>query len=1146
MYSHRRLPAWLAALLLCLIPAASPVQAQSLSGQVSGSLQDESGAAVTGARLVLKNVKTSEVRSATSDGTGTFLFLSLLPGTYELTVNAAGFKAYTQPEILVAATERVTLRPIQIAVGTLNESITITAQSARLQTQSSERSGEIGTRQIAEMPLKGRDYMATLRLLPGVIDVTNREAPRDTSLGININGARANTTAITLDGTVQMDTGNQAYALMTPAPETLQEVKVLLSNYQAEYGRSSTSINAVTKSGTREFHGGAYYFKRNEALNANDFFNNRDRVKRPRYRYDYPGYYIGGPVLLPSFNRGRDKLFFFFSQEFLPRAVPSSLNYLTVPTALERQGDFSQTLDTNGKLIPIYDPLNGKKAFAGNLVPANRIDARGQALLKFFPLPNAVDPTHNYNYIWQNTVDNDHHLELLRTDWNITPSMTFFARGVNSLERQSGEACCVNGNTFPHLSNSYDLHAKSLSGSLIKTFSPTLVNELNIGVSRQNQFLGISQETLDANNRSRLGVALPQFYPQANPLNLLPNATFSGVPNAISLSYESRFPFFGTGTLWTIGDNLSKAAGAHQLKAGFFAEIVARNTARKSSFNGAYDFGRNQVNPYDSNYAFTNAILGSINSYTESNIHPVAHGRYQQYEWYVQDNWRVSKRLTLDIGVRFYYTTPTKVGAGQQVALFNPQVYNASQSPQLIRPYKDPATGARAGIDPVTGEVVPQVKIGTFASGSGTPYQGTQLYTGTAQNNPGIKLGPRFGFAWDAFGNGKTVVRGGFGIFFDRVSDDTFLALVESPPLVQTPTANYTTITGLLGTPLSLSPANANMVQTDYQPPTVMNWSFGVQRDIGLGMHVDVAYVGAGGRHLTQSQDINATPYGTNFLASSQDSTNPGQPLPAAFLRPYRGFNSISYLQFGAPSHYHSLQSQWKRRFGRSLTYAVVWTWSKAIERGSSVAPFLDNASWNTDVTSFDRTHVVQSNFIYDLPKASKLWNHSILRRTLDDWQVSGVASFVTGAPSGVSYSFVKSTDLTGGTSLDSRVNVAGRAILPSGERSFGRYFDTTVFRSPVVSNNYGIGNASRYPVRLPGLNNWDLAIYKNIGWGKSESRQIQLRGELYNAFNHTQYNKLNTTSRWDANGNQANAQFGQVTGTAPARRIQIGIKLAF
>ncbi len=1133
-------------LALCFSLTTGLVHAQSLSGQVSGSLQDESGAAVANANLHLKNVQTSEVRAVKSDAAGTFLFLNLLPGTYQLSVSAPGFKTYTQPDILVAATERVTLRPIQIAVGTVSESITVTAQAARLQTQSSERSGEISTRQIAEMPLKGRDYMATLKLLPGVIDVTNREAPRDSSLGININGARANTTAITLDGTVQMDTGNQAYALMTPAPETLQEVKVMLSNYQAEYGRSTTSINAVTKSGTREFHGGAYYFKRNEALNANDFFNNRNNVKRPRYRYDYPGYYVGGPVVLPNFNRNRDKLFFFWSQEFLPRTVPSSLTYQTVPTELERKGDFSQSFDTNGALISIYDPSNQKKVFAGNLVPASRIDARGQALLKFFPLPNATDPTRNYNYIWQNTVENDHHLELLRTDWNITPTMTFFARGVNSLERQAGEVCCVNGNTFPHLTNSYDLHAKSLSGSLIKTFSPTLVNELNVGVSRQNQFLGISQETLDANNRSKLGVSLPQFYPEANPLNLLPNVTFSGVTNPISLSYESRFPFFGTGTLWTIGDNLSKVAGAHQLKAGFYAEIVARNTARKSSFNGTYDFGRNQVNPYDTNYAFSNAILGSINSYTESNTHPVAHGRYQQYEWYAQDNWKVSKRLTLDVGVRFYYTTPTKVGGGQQVALFDPSSYSASLAPQLIRPYKDPSTNARVGINPITGEVVPQVKIGTFASGSGTPYQGMQLYTGTAQNSPGVKLAPRFGFALDAFGDGKTVLRGGFGIFFDRVSDDTFLAYVEAPPLVQTPTANYTTITSLLSTPLSLSPTNVNMVQADYQPPTVMNWSFGVQRDLGLGMYLDVAYVGAGGRHLTQSQDINATPYGTNFLASSQDSTNPGQPLPVNFLRPYRGFGTISYLQYGAPSHYHSLQSQLKRRFGKSLTYALVWTWSKSIERGSSVAPFLDNASWNTDVTSFDRTHVVQANFIYDLPKASKLWNHSIMRRAFDDWQVSGVASFISGAPSTVSYSFVKSTDLTGGTSLDSRVNVVGRALLSSDERTFLRYFDTSVFRSPLISNNYGLGNSPKYPIRLPGLNNWDLAIYKNIGWGKSESRHIQLRGELYNAFNHTQYNALNTASRWDASGNQANAQFGQVTGTAAARRIQIGIKFAF
>jgi hypothetical protein len=373
------------ALILAAGTATSPALAQGLTGQISGTVLDQSGSNIPGATITIVSLNTAQEREITTDSTGSFVFTQLLPGRYSLTATATGFRQYVQREISVSANERVTLPPINLALGEVTEVITVDDEMVRIQTQSAERSGLINTRQMQDLSLKGRDYLGLVRLLPGVIDTANREAPGWNNLGgISINGNRAGTVNLTLDGISSLDTGSMGGPYLAPSIDAVAEVKVLLTNYQAEYGRSSGgTINTIIKSGTREFHGGAYYFLRNEALNANEFFRNRDGLPRPRYRFHYPGYFLGGPVLLPgtNFNKNRDKLFFFWSQEFLPRTRPTNLVQRTFPTMAERMGDFSRSVDQNGALIPIWDPLNNRVPFAGNILPSNRIDPVGQRLL---------------------------------------------------------------------------------------------------------------------------------------------------------------------------------------------------------------------------------------------------------------------------------------------------------------------------------------------------------------------------------------------------------------------------------------------------------------------------------------------------------------------------------------------------------------------------------------------------------------------------------------------------------------------------------------------------------------------------------------------------------------------------------------------
>jgi len=1137
------------AMLCLLVPG---LYAQGLTGSITGNVTDQTGAAVPAAEVLLTNTANGQTRTAQPDANGDFVFTQLLPSTYKVSVSAKGFRRYEQSDIILTATERVVLKRVELQLGELTQTVEVTAETARLQTQSAERSGLISLDQTQNVPLKGRDYLGLVKLLPGVIDTANRNAPGWNNLGgITINGNRQGTINLTLDGISSLDTGSMGGPYLAPSVDAVAEVKVLLTNYQAEYGRSSGgTINTVIKSGTREYHGGAYYFLRNEALNANEFFRNRDGLRRPLYRFNYPGYFVGGPVPFLKYNKNRDKLFFFWSQEFLPRNYPTDLFRRTFPTQAQRNGDFSQTFDTNRALIPIWDPLNNRIPFPGNIIPQNRIDRNGQTILNLFPQPNAVDPTNNFNALIQGTVDQPRRDQILRVDWNLGSKTQFYWRGINDYEAFRGDfAFVLASSSWGQLPINYQIRSAGMVSTLIHTFSPTLVNEFTFGVNRAKQTVDpLSQAGLDRNVRAKVLPNLPQFFPQANPSNLVPNANFGGVPNAGVLSVESRYPFFGTNNIWNWSNNVSKIWNSHNIKVGLYVERTTRNAARGSAFNGTFNFNRDVNNPFDTNWAYSNALIGSVQSYSEATAKLDGHARYLNVEWFAQDTWKLTRRFTVDAGVRFYYIQPTW-SAGDKLAAFDLAAYDRTKQPQLIQPFRN-AAGLRVGRDPVSGQEVSPASIGQFASGV-APFQGMTVYNERLQNTPPLQVAPRLGFAWDVFGNARTAVRGGVGVFYDRFNDDQVLIHRELPPNVITPTAVNTTMAELLRSPFRVSPANVTTIQRDFRPPTVYNWSFGIQQNVGFGAVLDVAYVGNVGRRLMQRRSLNALPYGTRFQPSSIDSTT-GNPLPDNFLRPQPGYGDILYIELAGTSNYHSMQTQLNKRFSKGLQFGVAWTWSKAMTivngNGDAVNPYLNYRMRQYGRASFDRTHNFVLNYLYDLPKASRLAkDNPVVKAVFDDWQLSGLTTFTSGQPLGIGYSLVSGADLVGasGAGIDSRVNLLRSPILPKDQRTPQRHFDTDAFAPPTRAE-FGVGNAPKDVLRGPGINVFDVTFIKNIPMGKSDQKRLQLRFEFYNFFNHVSFQGVDTTARFDAQNRQVSGTFGQYTSTLDARRIVLGAKFYF
>ncbi len=694
----------------------------------------------------------------------------------------------------------------------------------------------------------------------------------------NVGGVRNTALTIGVDGQQGQDNGSSAAYTTSVSLDAIAEVKVLLNTYQAEYGRNGGAVvNVVSKSGTREFHGSAYWYKRHEMFNAQNFFNNAaiPTIPKSRYRYITEGLTFGGPVTIPKlFNTSRQKLFFFLSLETNPSLEPQSITRLTMPTALERQGNFSQSA------LKPKDPTTGA-LYPNNMIPPSLINKSGQALVNLLTLPNSFDPNGSYNYLFQDTRKGSRHQELFRIDYTATDKDSLFFRGTYFDTTSEG----YNLTNWDFIKIQQIFYNKHASLGYTRILTPSIINELNLGARRPQERIPFpdSPSDLARVRRPTSGFTVGQFFPRANPDQIIPQASFGGVQNAPNFGsfFATRFPQFEDDIDWNIGNNLSWTKGSHNFKFGIYAERDRITTGY--GFNvpwmGNFNFGTGGSNPLDTGNPYSNALTGVFQTYDEATNPTKPSALAVNIDWFVQDSWRVTKRLTLELGLRVAYFTPWEQTDGLQSS-FALGRYKPSDAPVLYRPGLAGAT--RVAVNPLTGQTLSSVYIGTFVPNTGNPGNGYvttrdgNYPAGFYEKSPEL-LQPRFGFAFDVFGNGKTAVRGGFAKTNQLVRYEPQSA---SAPISFNPRVYNQNLGTFLNATGALSPGNATGHDRFLKAPDYYNISLGIQQNIGFSTVLDVKYVSALGRNVATSRDINRLPYGARFLPENQDLTRPGNPLP--------------------------------------------------------------------------------------------------------------------------------------------------------------------------------------------------------------------------------------------------------------------------
>ncbi len=1229
------LAALAAALVFCL--AAPHVAAQLTTGTVSGSVRDPQAAVIAGATVTLiSETRGTRFPDVISNASGDFVLPNVPPDTYTLEINQKGFKMLKRTGVAVSPGDRVGLGALTMEVGGTTETVTVTAEAVLLQTQSAERSATISTIEVQNLPLASRIFTNLTAVIPGVTG-TSRVGDITSYSGGNTN--------IMMDGISTMDTGNNAM-LISVNTESIEEIKILTSGYQAEYGRSSgLQITAVTKSGSNSFHGTGFLIMRQSGWYANSKANILNGDKRPYVKQKDWGFTIGGPIGKPGHN---NKLFFFYSHELDPRSMTvtggTNVTY-RFPTALERAGDFSQTTDNLGNPYPyIKDPLISGTCSASNQtacfkdggvlgkIPANRLYPLGLKILSLYPMPNLTTAGLNYNYKADLPVQSImSQAPIMKFDYQPFTKL----RGSFKLSLWEQPATVQTG-TLPGFNDTqvYKKWFYTWASTVTYSLNPTTFLEGSFGHSRNDLAgcfgptntagPGFCTSSIPMNTVASLSGAgltgLPSLFPDSGVLNksyyafqametvkspiwdgtkmsLVPQFSWGGrVANG-----PPNFPFPGwlnTNQTTDMTISVTKVKSSHTLKAGFYwNHSYKAQQSLAGTWQGSINFGNDANNLLDTQFGFANAAMGVFSSYSQLSKYVEGNYIYNNLEGFIQDNWRVNPKLTLDYGVRLVHQQPQYDALGQGVNWL-PDKWSLSSAPLYYLAgcaTTAPCSGSnRQAKDPRTGQLLgpnTAVAIGTLVPGSGNFINGlvpsgTDPVPTTTYNWPTLVPAPRFGVAYDVTGKQRIIFRGGAGLYFDRPSGNTIYSQIANPPNELSQTLYYSQFQTMGGL-TTQGAANLNVYQLNSGLPKTWTWNAGVQYMLPFNTMLDVSYVGEHAYDVVEQVNINTVDIGAAYLAANQDPTVTsslpgGAAVTQNMMRSIRGFGSINMMIPRGFITSHTLQIMLNRRFAHGVQFRLSDTimLKRFGDAGARIQHAADGTwSYRSDqdqanelFTNYIPTrHTFKGDFVYSIPALKNIGSGSanqVLKAVTSDWQLSGIWAANTASAYTIGYSFQNGAgnqQITGSPDFGSRIKVTGNPGGGCNTSDIYRQFNTSAFAPPAVGS-VGLESGNDY-MRGCFYQQFDLALQREFRVARlGEGRRLSFRIDAFNVFNQSHITGRNGTMTvtsltdstivnlpYDSSGNliptrstPRSSGFGMATGFQGARTIQVWLRFRF
>jgi hypothetical protein len=1075
------------------------LQAQTAYGTILGSVTDGSGSFVANANLTVTNLETNVSSKVKTGPAGNYTVPNLIPGRYQVTIAVEGFKRFRASDLVLLVDQQLRV-DASLQLGTVDTTVDVVDQAQLISTDSSAINTVVENKEINDLPLAGRNFMELVVLTPGaVVDNTGvlsgLQTFRSSLSGgsIFVGGGRGNSNAYMIDGVENSDPGFQTPTI-TPPIDAIQEFVLMTKNYSAEFGGGGAQLNIAIKSGTNKLHGTAYEFLRNDALDATNFFAIKDPLTgktKPQLRYNLFGFSIGGPIVLPKLVNGRNKLFFFADYEGTRQRSYSSAFGL-FPTSDELSGNFSAD-------PPIYNPQTGQQ-FSGNLIPSGMIDAKAKQILalNLLATPN-VPPQPGYNTVAR--LGNPDTIDQLnsRVDYTISEKDTLYGRVSYSTQNITSPGLS------PLSGTNYQQKGWNAGVSEIHLFSHNVANELRLGYNRPTSF---SQQD-GAFGQNLAGQIFEGT--TTNPAAFgYPSFSFT---NYASVGGTCCSPLDYWTTSISVVDGLNISRGKHGLKVGgsfrtyLYKEINSNDARGFASFTGLYTAGPQNA----SGNAIADFLLGLPQQVIVNQGLSTSWFHAKAYSAYIQDNWKATSQLTLNLGLRYAYDSPLYEEQGRvSVAdLTYPGGRLLTPNQQIVSQLNSPLLGHTS----LRGLAAPDYR----------------------------NWAPRIGFAYRPFKSNSTVVRGGYGIFYDISDFNTYNFSVNNPPWTKSYAASGTLASpinfdGLFPTaptaaPVAGSIASESLTPTD-RTPYMQQWSIGVQRGLGRDWLVDVGYQGSGSTHL-QSWGV----------------PTQGQLMPdGTIVYHYPNFSFILLSSNVGRSNYNALTARIEKRFSQGYSFQAHYTWSRGMDLSSSECGVGTDACygqqnyWNRNADygpeSFDVTHRLVVSGIYELPfgRGKRLGSQMApaLDRLVGGWQLNGIYQVQSGFPFTVT-----ATDASGTGSLLqlSRADIVGNPhARDPGDPS--RVFNRYAFAQPAPGT---FGNSRRNSLRGAGLNNFDVSFFKNERL--TERLVLQIRAELFNAFNHTQLGPFpGSTFSLDPNSSFATYQTLQHA----ARIAQLALKLVF